>query len=40
MLYLFEDLGLLPNDKIEELNQLADNTIKLTLGMIRYLRRE
>ncbi len=38
MLYLFEDLELLPIDKIKELNQLTDDTIKLTLGMIRYLR--
>lgn len=40
MLYLFEDLGLLPDDKIRELHQLTDDTIKLTLGLIRYLRRK
>ena len=38
MLYLFEDLNLLPKETIEELRSETDKTINQTFGFIRYLK--
>ena len=40
MLYLFEDLNLLPKETIEELRSETDKTINQTFGFIRYLKRK
>ncbi len=40
MLYLFEDLNLLPPETILELHLDADKAIKQTMGLIRYLYRK
>ncbi|MCO6493195.1 MAG: four helix bundle protein [Phaeodactylibacter sp.] len=37
MLYLFEDIGYLPPQILEELHLIADKTRNQTLGLIRYL---
>jgi len=37
MTYVFQDLGYLPQEKIEKIRNKTDDTKKLTLGLIRYL---
>lgn len=40
MLYLFEDLNLLPPEVISELHGDVDKAIYQTMGLIRYLYRK
>jgi four helix bundle protein len=38
MLYVLEDLSYLTQEQLKEIHQLTDESRKLTLGLIRYLK--